>query len=156
MAIHLLLNSKSIVANTFLVRFQREFRAPNSMPKKQNEGVNSKSFANVLKSNTTKSSVSATVADFKPVIVLDDSCILEKDLSCAAIGKIKDINDLSNLYVILNNEGFDNSFGCVVRGLDVPGELYERKTYPFEFSTVEMPYETYSGANVRLRGVDSN
>nr|GEY17495.1 RNA-directed DNA polymerase, eukaryota [Tanacetum cinerariifolium] len=89
-------------------RFQREFRAPNSMPKKQNEGVNSKSFANVLKSNTTKSSVSATVADFKPVIVLDDSCILEKDLSCAAIGKIKDINDLSNLYVILNNEGFDN------------------------------------------------
>ncbi|GJX83766.1 vacuolar protein sorting-associated protein 26A-like protein [Tanacetum coccineum] len=45
------------------------------------------------------------------------------------------------------------SFGCVVRELDVPGELYERKTYPFEFSTVEMPYETYSGANVRLRSI---
>lgn len=38
-----------------------------------------------------------------------------------------------------------------VRELDVPGELYERKTYPFEFSTVEMPYETYNGVNVRLR-----
>ncbi|CAL9095656.1 unnamed protein product [Musa textilis] len=38
-----------------------------------------------------------------------------------------------------------------VRELDIPGELYERKTYPFEFSTVEMPNESYSGINVRLR-----
>nr|GEV57526.1 RNA-directed DNA polymerase, eukaryota [Tanacetum cinerariifolium] len=48
------------------------------------------------------------IADSKLDIVLDDSCILKKDLSCAAIGKIKDINALSNLYVILNNKGFDN------------------------------------------------
>lgn len=33
----------------------------------------------------------------------------------------------------------------------MPGELYDKKTYPFEFSTVEMPYESYSGVNVRLR-----
>lgn len=38
-----------------------------------------------------------------------------------------------------------------VRELDVPGEIYERKTYPFEFATVEMPYESYNGTNVRLR-----
>jgi len=38
-----------------------------------------------------------------------------------------------------------------VRELDVPGELYERKAYPFEFSTVEMPFESYNGVNVRLR-----
>ncbi|KAH9780260.1 vacuolar protein sorting-associated protein 26A [Citrus sinensis] len=43
--------------------------------------------------------------------------------------------------------------GQIVRELDVPGEIYERKTYPFEFSTVEMPYETYNGVNVRLRYV---
>nr|KJB52518.1 hypothetical protein B456_008G266300 [Gossypium raimondii] len=43
--------------------------------------------------------------------------------------------------------------GQIVRELDVPGDIYERKTYPFEFSTVEMPYETYSGVNVRLRYV---
>lgn len=42
-------------------------------------------------------------------------------------------------------------FCYVVRELDVPGDIYERKTYPFEFSTVEMPYETYNGVNVRLR-----
>ncbi|TYH62697.1 hypothetical protein ES332_D07G137900v1 [Gossypium tomentosum] len=41
--------------------------------------------------------------------------------------------------------------GQIVRELDIPGELYERKTYPFEFSTVEMPYESYNGVNVRLR-----
>ncbi|ONK75553.1 uncharacterized protein A4U43_C03F18100 [Asparagus officinalis] len=35
-----------------------------------------------------------------------------------------------------------------MRELDVPVELYERKTYPFEFSTVEMPYESYNGVNV--------
>lgn len=38
-----------------------------------------------------------------------------------------------------------------VRELDVPGDIYEKKVYPFEFSTVEMPYETYNGVNVRLR-----
>ncbi|MBA0763185.1 hypothetical protein Gotri_012680 [Gossypium trilobum] len=43
--------------------------------------------------------------------------------------------------------------GQIVRELDVPGDIYERKTYPFEFSTVEMPYETYNGANLRLRYV---
>ncbi|GFZ06396.1 vacuolar protein sorting 26B [Actinidia rufa] len=44
-------------------------------------------------------------------------------------------------------------FTSLVRELDVPDEIYERKTYPFEFSTVEMPYETYNGVNVRLRYV---
>ncbi|CAN8323937.1 unnamed protein product [Cochlearia groenlandica] len=44
-------------------------------------------------------------------------------------------------------------FTSLVRKLDVPREIYERKTYPFEFSTVEMPYETYNGVNVRLRYV---
>ncbi|XP_073131359.1 vacuolar protein sorting-associated protein 26A-like isoform X2 [Henckelia pumila] len=43
--------------------------------------------------------------------------------------------------------------GQIVRELDVPGELYEKKTFPFEFSTIEMPYETYNGVNVRLRYV---
>ncbi|XP_027341366.1 vacuolar protein sorting-associated protein 26B-like isoform X2 [Abrus precatorius] len=41
--------------------------------------------------------------------------------------------------------------GQIVRELEVPGNLYERKTYPFEFSTVEMPYESYNGINVKLR-----
>ncbi|KAF3455222.1 hypothetical protein FNV43_RR05670 [Rhamnella rubrinervis] len=42
-------------------------------------------------------------------------------------------------------------FTSLVRELEVPGELYEKKTYPFEFSSVEMPHESYNGVNVRLR-----
>ncbi|CAI9767737.1 unnamed protein product [Fraxinus pennsylvanica] len=52
-----------------------------------------------------------------------------------------------------SDKGNFYDFTSLVRELDVPGELYERKTYPFEFSTVEMPYETYNGVNVRLRYV---
>ncbi|OVA01670.1 Vacuolar protein sorting-associated protein 26 [Macleaya cordata] len=57
------------------------------------------------------------------------------------LGQIELYFDRGNFY----------DFTSLVRELDVPGEIYERKTYPFEFSTVEMPYETYNGVNVRLR-----
>ncbi|KAI4340939.1 hypothetical protein MLD38_025727 [Melastoma candidum] len=48
---------------------------------------------------------------------------------------------------------FSLHFLVFIRELDIPGEVYERKSYEFEFSTVEMPYEKYSGVNVRLRYV---
>ncbi|KAF3969538.1 hypothetical protein ACB098_08G144900 [Castanea mollissima] len=57
------------------------------------------------------------------------------------LGQIELYFDRDNFY----------DFTSLVRELDVPGELYERKTYPFEFSTVEMPHESYNGVNVRLR-----
>ncbi|GAB2270825.1 hypothetical protein Dimus_005691 [Dionaea muscipula] len=39
-----------------------------------------------------------------------------------------------------------------VRELDVPGEIYEKKLYPFKFSNVDMPYDqTYNKVYVRLR-----
>ncbi|XP_050150079.1 vacuolar protein sorting-associated protein 26A-like isoform X2 [Malus sylvestris] len=59
------------------------------------------------------------------------------------LGQIEMYFDRGNFY----------DFTSLVRELDVPGDIYERKTYPFEFSTVEMPYETYNGVNVRLRYV---
>ncbi|CAA7397685.1 unnamed protein product [Spirodela intermedia] len=57
------------------------------------------------------------------------------------LGQIELYVDRGNFY----------DFTSLVRELDVPGEIHERKTYPFEFSTVEMPYESYNGVNVRLR-----
>ncbi|XP_047963056.1 vacuolar protein sorting-associated protein 26B-like [Salvia hispanica] len=59
------------------------------------------------------------------------------------LGQIEMYFDRGNFY----------DFTSLVRELDIPGEIYERKTFPFEFPTVEMPYETYNGANVRLRYV---
>eukprot|EP00262_Sarcandra_glabra_P012441 TRINITY_DN3206_c0_g2_i1.p1 TRINITY_DN3206_c0_g2~~TRINITY_DN3206_c0_g2_i1.p1 ORF type:complete len:302 (-),score=50.79 TRINITY_DN3206_c0_g2_i1:359-1264(-) len=57
------------------------------------------------------------------------------------LGQIEMYFDRGNFY----------DFVSVVRELDVPGEIYERKIFAFEFSTVEMPYESYNGVNVRLR-----
>ncbi|KAK4784943.1 hypothetical protein SAY86_001632 [Trapa natans] len=56
------------------------------------------------------------------------------------LGQIELLFDKGNFY----------DFTSLVRELDVPGELYERKIYPFEFSNVEMPHESYNGVNVRL------
>ncbi|GKA17373.1 RNA-directed DNA polymerase, eukaryota [Tanacetum coccineum] len=41
-------------------------------------------------------------------LLLDDSCIVEKDLSLALMGKVKDVGSLPNLYPILAKEGFKN------------------------------------------------
>ncbi|GJR71569.1 RNA-directed DNA polymerase, eukaryota, partial [Tanacetum coccineum] len=83
----------------------RESMASKFQPKKGNEGDVKNSFASVLKAGNYKP---ISPPESSTSIVLDDSCILEKDLSCYLMGKIKDINALSNLYVILANEGFDN------------------------------------------------
>lgn len=42
-------------------------------------------------------------------------------------------------------------FTSLVRELDVPGEILDRKVYAFEFPAVEMPYESYYGVHVKLR-----
>nr|GEY18038.1 RNA-directed DNA polymerase, eukaryota [Tanacetum cinerariifolium] len=43
-----------------------------------------------------------------PAMVLDDSCLVERDLSMYAMGKVKDFSSIPNLYSILNDEGFSN------------------------------------------------
>nr|GEV28936.1 RNA-directed DNA polymerase, eukaryota [Tanacetum cinerariifolium] len=88
------------------VRFHKEARTWFVQPAKEkvNVGPVKNSFASVLKFNSQVSSPSETT----PAIVMDDSCIDNKDLSCTLMGKIKDINALSNIYVILADEGFDN------------------------------------------------
>ncbi|GKC40007.1 RNA-directed DNA polymerase, eukaryota, partial [Tanacetum coccineum] len=84
------------------VRFHKEARAPFPQPTKVNVGTVKNSFVSVLKSNSQKV---YSPSDFSPAIVMDDSCIVDKDLSCSLMGKIKDINALSNIYVILADEG---------------------------------------------------
>nr|GEW05960.1 RNA-directed DNA polymerase, eukaryota [Tanacetum cinerariifolium] len=43
-----------------------------------------------------------------PAIIMDDSCLVESDSYYSLMGKIKDINALSNIYIILADESFDN------------------------------------------------
>lgn len=44
-----------------------------------------------------------------------------------------------------------SALSSAVRELDMPGEISEKKVYPFEFQNVDLQYESYSGVNVRLR-----
>lgn len=46
-----------------------------------------------------------------------------------------------------------HEFISLVRELARPGELRADASLPFEFAQVEKPYESYTGANVRLRYV---
>ncbi|GKB55852.1 hypothetical protein Tco_0912038 [Tanacetum coccineum] len=101
-----------------VVRFQREPKTNDGRPKNNNSqpnktfvgsvkniGVENRSFASVLnigKGNPSK------VIDSSPAIILDDEYLMERDFSCSLMGKIKDINALPNLYLILSNKGFKN------------------------------------------------
>ncbi|GKD29366.1 hypothetical protein Tco_1240144, partial [Tanacetum coccineum] len=101
------------------VRFQKEPKINVSQPKTnelqpnrtyvgsvKNMGADSKTFASVL--NAGRGNPNKAV-DSSPAIVLDDECLVERDFSCSLIVKIKDLNTLPNLYLILSNEGFDDA-----------------------------------------------
>ncbi|MBZ3885919.1 Vacuolar protein sorting-associated protein 26A [Sciurus carolinensis] len=57
------------------------------------------------------------------------------------VGQIELFNDKSNTHEFVN----------LVKELALPGELTQSRSYDFEFMQVEKPYESYIGANVRLR-----
>ncbi|XP_060074512.1 vacuolar protein sorting-associated protein 26B-like [Ylistrum balloti] len=49
------------------------------------------------------------------------------------------------------DRGNHHEFTSLVKELARPGDMTSSTTYPFEFLQVEKPYESYTGANVRLR-----
>lgn len=49
------------------------------------------------------------------------------------------------------DRGNHHEFTSLVKELARPGELSQNTSYEFEFMNVEKPYESYTGANVRLR-----
>ncbi|XP_041365352.1 vacuolar protein sorting-associated protein 26B-like [Gigantopelta aegis] len=49
------------------------------------------------------------------------------------------------------DRGNHHEFTSLVKELARPGELTQNASYNFEFQQVEKPYESYTGANVRLR-----
>lgn len=61
--------------------------------------------------------------------------------------KIEFIGQIELFY----DRGNHHEFTSLVRELARPGELTQSTSYDFEFVNVEKPYETYTGANVRLR-----
>ncbi|GJU28893.1 RNA-directed DNA polymerase, eukaryota [Tanacetum coccineum] len=59
----------------------------------------------------------ASSKDSCPAMVLDDACNSDRDLSMSLTGKVKDINTLPNLYLTIEEEGFQNVKLSYLRGL---------------------------------------
>nr|GEW66114.1 RNA-directed DNA polymerase, eukaryota [Tanacetum cinerariifolium] len=99
-----------------IVRYQRErktYDSKNSFKRnveissdsfKGNVGNYFDSFASVLKSGKP---VTETTGREVPSLVLDDTCLSDRDFNFSLMGKVKDITALPNLYVILEEEGWD-------------------------------------------------
>ncbi|GKE92025.1 nucleotide-binding alpha-beta plait domain-containing protein, partial [Tanacetum coccineum] len=66
---------------------------------------NSSSYVHVVKNGSQSLPVEEEV---KPALVLDDTCLNQRDVSTALMGKVKEFGSLSNLKMVLANEGFDN------------------------------------------------
>lgn len=49
------------------------------------------------------------------------------------------------------DRGNHHEFTSLVKELAKPGEFTTKQSFDFEFVNVEKPFETYTGANVRLR-----
>ncbi|GJT37241.1 hypothetical protein Tco_0937106 [Tanacetum coccineum] len=58
-----------------------------------------------------------------PSLILDDSCISDRDFSLSLMGKVKDITVMPNLYVIMENKGFQNLSLTYLGGLWVLIEM---------------------------------
>lgn len=52
---------------------------------------------------------------------------------------------------LYHDRGNQLEFLSMVRELAGPGTLNKNTTFPFEFSSVEKPYESYLGTHVKLR-----
>ncbi|GJS94120.1 RNA-directed DNA polymerase, eukaryota, reverse transcriptase zinc-binding domain protein [Tanacetum coccineum] len=96
-------------------RFNRE-RKPSapSHPFDANERNSPSSFVSIIKSGKTNNVISDQVL---PSLILDDSCISDRYFSLSFMGKVKDITTMPNLYVIMENEGFQNFSLTYLRGL---------------------------------------
>nr|GEU46462.1 RNA-directed DNA polymerase, eukaryota [Tanacetum cinerariifolium] len=82
------------------------------------------SFATVLKGNVN-TPLSTTTA---PAMVIDDSCVVTRDLELYVMGEVKKLLFIPNLRVLLPNEGFQNVKLVYLGGLWVMIELESRKT----------------------------
>ncbi|GJZ64388.1 RNA-directed DNA polymerase, eukaryota [Tanacetum coccineum] len=103
------------------VRFERP-QKPNFPPLNIKTGVPSKTFsstgsrkpnghagsyANIVNGVST-SGVPGSLISPSPALVLDDSCLVERDLSKHAMGRVKDFTSIPNLQTILMDEGFSD------------------------------------------------
>ncbi|GJT95488.1 RNA-directed DNA polymerase, eukaryota, reverse transcriptase zinc-binding domain protein [Tanacetum coccineum] len=78
---------------------------------KVNGGMNTKLFSTFQNSFAHavigKNHMEGVENDMSPVVVLDDECLVEKDISKSLFGRVKEFASLANLKVAICNEGFE-------------------------------------------------
>ncbi|GJW69240.1 RNA-directed DNA polymerase, eukaryota [Tanacetum coccineum] len=77
------------------------------------------SFVSVLKGNPNTINHIST----SPAMVLDDECLVERDLDNFVLGEVKDFSSINNLLILLSNEGFQHVRLVYLGGLWVMIEL---------------------------------
>ncbi|GJW15344.1 RNA-directed DNA polymerase, eukaryota, nucleotide-binding alpha-beta plait domain protein, partial [Tanacetum coccineum] len=81
------------------------FNGNASVPKQSKVQDSGGLFVNVV-NDTTNVAASGTVLSAATALVLDGSCIVDRDLSKHVMGKVKDAHSITNLRTILRDEGF--------------------------------------------------
>ncbi|GJZ80373.1 RNA-directed DNA polymerase, eukaryota [Tanacetum coccineum] len=89
-----------------------------------NNGVGS--YAKIV--NGTSTGMQAPVISSSPALVLDDSCLIDRDLSNHVLGKVKEFSSIPNLHTILKDEGFSDVNVSYIGGLWVLLELTSMDT----------------------------
>ncbi|GJY29848.1 RNA-directed DNA polymerase, eukaryota [Tanacetum coccineum] len=69
-----------------------------------------------------------TPVSASPAMVLDDSCVVSRDLGNYVMGEVKQFSSINTLHVILSNEGFPNANVVYLGGLWVMIELTSSKS----------------------------
>lgn len=82
-----------------------------------------------------------TVKGFVKVIPIPGKRVEHVGIRVQLVGEIVMASDESHPHEILS----------LVRDLAPPGEMMSQETYPFEFKSVEMEYDSYRGTRVKLR-----
>nr|GEW96418.1 RNA-directed DNA polymerase, eukaryota [Tanacetum cinerariifolium] len=83
------------------------------------------SYANIV--NGVSSSMHGTLISSSPALVLDDSCLVDRDLSKHAMGKVKEFSSIPNIQTILSDEDFS---GVKLTYLErIPFNAWSRETF---------------------------
>ncbi|GJW03090.1 RNA-directed DNA polymerase, eukaryota [Tanacetum coccineum] len=75
-----------------------------SIPRNQKPKGNGTSYVNVVKGPVMQGSSDSDI----PALVLEDDCVMSKDMSNCLFGRVKEFASLANIKMSLNNEGFMN------------------------------------------------
>ncbi|GJT66397.1 RNA-directed DNA polymerase, eukaryota [Tanacetum coccineum] len=111
-----------------VVRYERPRKPSNTAGHVYvNKHAPSGSYASVAKGNTQLKPL-VFQASTVPALVLDDSCVIEHDLSRHVMGRVKQLNSIPNLQTILSKEGFPEVKLTYLGGLWVMIELNNEVT----------------------------